>query len=113
MQTAIDYRRLYDYRLRGTSHATREAVWEQIALYMYRRMGQPARVLDAGAGRCEFINAIPTPERWAVDQLGCDQAGISTEFSCPMCWSTCPARKQQALCSPGSGTRCRRPAGSP
>jgi hypothetical protein len=64
MQTAIDYQRLYDYRLRGTSHATREAVWEQIALYMYRRMGQPARVLDAGAGRCEFINAIPAPERW-------------------------------------------------
>jgi hypothetical protein len=36
-------------------------------------MGAPAKVLDPGAGRCEFINAIPAAERWVVDVLGCEE----------------------------------------
>jgi hypothetical protein len=30
-------------------------------------------VLDPGAGRCEFRNAIPAAERWAVDMLDCGE----------------------------------------
>lgn len=67
--TGIDYQRLYDYRLRGVDQERRQAVWNKIAGYVYRRMGSPARVLDPGAGRCEFINAIPAAERWVVDML--------------------------------------------
>jgi SAM-dependent methyltransferase len=71
--TGIDYGRLYEYRLRGVDQAARQAVWTEIAGYVYRRMGAPARVLDPGAGRCEFINAIPAAERWVVDVLGCEE----------------------------------------
>jgi ubiquinone/menaquinone biosynthesis C-methylase UbiE len=65
----IDYERLYEYRLGGIDQRTRQAVWREIAAHVYRRMGSPDRVLDPGAGRCEFINAIPAAERWAVDML--------------------------------------------
>jgi hypothetical protein len=67
--TGIDYQRLYEYRLRGVDQERRQAVWNVIASYVYRRMGTPARVLDPGAGRCEFINAIPAAERWVVDMM--------------------------------------------
>jgi hypothetical protein len=63
----IDYQRLYEYRFRDVDQASRQAVWGQIASYIYQRMGAPAKVLDPAAGRCEFINAIPAAERWAVD----------------------------------------------
>lgn len=69
MSTGIDYERLYEYRLRGVDQASRQAVWAEIASYLYGRMGAPSRVLDPGAGRCEFINAIPAAERWMVDVL--------------------------------------------
>lgn len=69
MVTGINYQRLYEYRLRDVDQPARQAVWREIARYVYRRMGEPARVLDPGAGRCEFINAIPAAERWAVDML--------------------------------------------
>jgi hypothetical protein len=69
LTTGIDYERLYEYRLRGVDQASRQAVWAEIASYLYGRMGAPARVLDPGAGRCEFINAIPAAERWMVDVL--------------------------------------------
>jgi SAM-dependent methyltransferase len=34
---------------------------------IYQLLGRPDRVLDPAAGRCEFINAVPAAERWAVD----------------------------------------------
>jgi hypothetical protein len=71
--TGINYSRLYEYRLRGIDQAARQAVWTEIAGYVYRQMGGPAKVLDPGAGRCEFINAIPVAERWVVDVLGCEE----------------------------------------
>jgi Methyltransferase domain len=65
----IDYQRLYEYRFRGVDQASRQAVWGEIASHIYQRMGAPAKVLDPAAGRCEFINAIPAAERWAVDMV--------------------------------------------
>jgi hypothetical protein len=65
----IDYQRLYEYRFRDVDQASRQAVWGEIAAHLYRRMGAPAKVLDPAAGRCEFINAIPAAERWAVDMV--------------------------------------------
>jgi hypothetical protein len=69
MTMGIDYQRLYEYRFRDVDQASRQAVWNEIAAYLYRRMGTPARVLDPAAGRCEFLNAIPAAERWAVDTV--------------------------------------------
>jgi hypothetical protein len=65
----MDYRRMYDYRFRGVDQDSRQAVWAEIAAYLYQRMAAPERVLDPAAGRCEFINAVPAPERWAVDMF--------------------------------------------
>jgi len=71
-EPGIDYQRLYEYRLRGVNQAARQAVWAEIATYLYWRMDAPARVLDVGAGRGEFINAVPVNERWALDVLDYD-----------------------------------------
>ena len=68
--TGIDYPRLYEYRLRGIDQPARQAVWTEIAAYLYQRMGEPCRVLDVGAGRGEFITVLPAAERWAVDAAG-------------------------------------------
>jgi Methyltransferase domain len=69
MRMGIDYQRLYEYRFRDVDQVSRQAVWREIAAYLYRRMGAPEKVLDPAAGRCEFINAIPAGERWAVDTV--------------------------------------------
>ncbi len=65
----IDYQRLYEYRFRDVDQVSRQAVWREIAADIYRRMGAPTKVLDPAAGRCEFINAVPAAERWAVDTV--------------------------------------------
>lgn len=64
----MNYQRLYEYRFRGIDQADRVTVWREIAPFVHGLMGSPARVLDPAAGRCEFINAVPAEERWAVDQ---------------------------------------------
>ena len=69
MTMGIDYQRLYEYRFRDVDQASRQAVWHEIAAYLYGRMGTPTKVLDPAAGRCEFINAIPADERWVVDTV--------------------------------------------
>jgi hypothetical protein len=69
MRNGIDYQRLYEYRFRDVDQGARQAVWQEIAAYLYHRMGAPTKVLDPAAGRCEFINAIPAAERWAVDTV--------------------------------------------
>jgi Methyltransferase domain len=66
----MNYRRLYEYRFRGIDQSSREEVWKEIAAHVYGLMGRPARVLDPAAGRGEFINNIPAPERWAVNSVG-------------------------------------------
>jgi 2-polyprenyl-3-methyl-5-hydroxy-6-metoxy-1,4-benzoquinol methylase len=44
-------------------------VWAEISQYLARQLHTPARVLDAAAGRGEFINSVPAVERWAVDAV--------------------------------------------
>ncbi len=63
----MNHERLYEYRFRGVDQKARAAVWQEIAPWIHRAMGGPDRVLDPAAGRGEFINAVPAPERWAVD----------------------------------------------
>ena len=64
----MNFQRLYEYRFTGIDQGTRAAVWREIAPFVHEQMGSPQRVLDPAAGRCEFINAVPAAERWAVDQ---------------------------------------------
>ncbi|MGH3302410.1 MAG: class I SAM-dependent methyltransferase [Streptosporangiaceae bacterium] len=63
----INYERMYEWRFRDVDQSRRQAVWREIARYVHRRMGAPARVLDPAAGRGEFITAVPAAERWGVD----------------------------------------------
>jgi SAM-dependent methyltransferase len=70
----IDYRRLYEYRFRRVRQSRRDLVWAEIAPVVYEWLGRPERVLDPAAGRYEFLNAVPAPERWGVDAVKHDEA---------------------------------------
>jgi SAM-dependent methyltransferase len=61
--------RIYEYRFRDVDAGAKQAVWDEIAAYLYRRTGAPQRVLDPAAGQGEFITSVPAAERWAVDQV--------------------------------------------
>jgi SAM-dependent methyltransferase len=65
----LDHQRLYEYRFRDVDQVGREAVWSEIAAWIHRRLGEPERILDAPAGSCEFVNAVPAAERWALDRM--------------------------------------------
>jgi hypothetical protein len=65
----MNYQRLYEYRFRDIPQTTRSQAWTEIAAHVYRELGRPQRTLDPAAGRGEFINAVPSPERWAVDAV--------------------------------------------
>jgi hypothetical protein len=65
----VNYKRLYEYRFRAVDQRRRDEVWAVLAPVMHERLGRPERVLDPAAGRCEFINAVPATERWAVDAV--------------------------------------------
>jgi SAM-dependent methyltransferase len=63
----MDYQRIYEFRFKGIKSRNRARVWRQIAPWLYKRMGKPARILDPAAGFCEFLNHVPCKEKWAVD----------------------------------------------
>jgi Methyltransferase domain len=76
----MDYERVYQYRFREVNQGAREAVWPPIAQFVHDQLGRPRRVLDPAAGRCEFINAVPAADRWAVDRMdvaeGSERCGV-------------------------------------
>jgi len=63
----LDYSRLYEYRFKDVDQDARQRVWNEIARYLWERLGRPRRVLDPAGGRGEFVNAVPAEERWLVD----------------------------------------------
>lgn len=63
----MDLDRIYAYRFKDVDHAKRGMVWSELATFLHREMGRPERILDPAAGLCEFINLVPSAERWAVD----------------------------------------------
>ena len=79
LAVGLNYERLYEYRFRDVDQASRQAVWQEIARYLYGRMGEPRCVLDPAAGHGEFITAVPAAERWGVDlvrQADLESAGV-------------------------------------
>jgi SAM-dependent methyltransferase len=74
----MNYQRLYEHRFRNVAQGRRNAVWDAIAEMLYRLLKCPARVLDPAAGRCEFINSVPSRERWAVDAVAYEE-GVARE----------------------------------
>jgi SAM-dependent methyltransferase len=74
----MNYQRLYEYRFRNVAQDRRNVVWNAVAEMLYRLLRCPVRILDPAAGRCEFINAVPSPERWAVDAVAYEE-GVATK----------------------------------
>jgi hypothetical protein len=72
MAETIDYDRLYEYRFRNVDPVGKVAVWSEVARYIHAQLGAPSKILDPAAGSCEFINAVPAAERWAVDRKSFD-----------------------------------------
>jgi hypothetical protein len=70
----MNYERLYEYRFREISQGRRDTVWAAVAPMLYELLKRPERVLDPAAGRFEFINAVPSAERWAVDAVAYDES---------------------------------------
>jgi SAM-dependent methyltransferase len=70
----MNHQRLYEYRFRGIDQDTRTEVWREIAPWVWlNAMDRAQRVLDPAAGRGEFINAVPAPERTAVDLVAYEE----------------------------------------
>jgi len=74
----VNYQRLYQYRFRDVDQRRRTETWAALAPMLHVALGRPERVLDPAAGRCEFINAVPAAERWAVDAVEYDE-GVAGE----------------------------------
>lgn len=77
----MNYQRLYEYRFRGVAQDTRAAAWTQIASHVYEELGRPQRVLDPAAGRGEFINAVASPERWAIDAVAYEEGSYDPDVN--------------------------------
>lgn len=64
----MNYNRIYQYRFEGTNEAKKKVVWQELAQWLYDGyLNEPHRVLDPAGGLCEFINAIPSTEKWTID----------------------------------------------
>ncbi len=66
-----------------TEHPAREGVWRVIADYLARWIPEDSHVLEIGAGRCHWINAVRASHRLAIDLWpgigGCAARGVETK----------------------------------
>ena len=81
----MNYQRLYEYRFAEIDQTARAAVWNEIAGSIYELLGSPQKVLDPAAGRGEFINAVPAPERWAVDRVAYAEGTYAPDIRSLVC----------------------------
>lgn len=63
----MNYDRIYEYRFKGVNPQKKQIVWKEISKFIYKKLNNPEKVMDPAAGLCEFINNIPSSEKWAVD----------------------------------------------
>lgn len=63
----MNYDRIYEYRFKDVDQHKKQITWEVLSKFIYNQLGNPKRVLDPAAGICEFINNVPSEERWAID----------------------------------------------
>src|SRR4051812_7587859 len=63
----MNFERIYSYRFRGVDQKKKLLTWGLIADFLYEKLERPERILDPASGMCEFINAVPSKERWGVD----------------------------------------------
>lgn len=63
----MDFSRIYEYRFRGVEPEYKIMVWTEISRIIYRKLGNPEKIIDPAGGQGEFINAVPSGEKWVVD----------------------------------------------
>jgi SAM-dependent methyltransferase len=61
-----DLQRIYERRFEGKAEY-RTRIWKILAEFLSQWIPPDSRVLDLGAGYCEFINVIPAETRYAMD----------------------------------------------
>ena len=63
----MNYTRIYSYRFQFVDTNKKKIIWKEIAEFFYGKLGKPEKILDSAGGMCEFINAVPSKERWVID----------------------------------------------
>ena len=63
----LNFDRIYEYRFQGVDMNKKKVIWQEIANLIYKKLNKPEKVLDPAGGLCEFINAMPSKEKWAID----------------------------------------------
>jgi len=65
----MNFERIYQYRFQNVDKAKKQVVWKAVAEFIFQKLNRPAKILDPAAGLCEFINNVPSEEKWAVDMF--------------------------------------------
>lgn len=64
----MNHNRIYEYRFANVDMQKKNVVWKEIAHFLYNtHLNKPQRTLDPAGGLCEFINHVPSAERWTID----------------------------------------------
>jgi ubiquinone/menaquinone biosynthesis C-methylase UbiE len=66
----MNFSKIYDYRFADVDHGKKQLVWKEVSDYIYRLTDCPKIVLDPAGGMCEFINNVPSEEKWTIDLNG-------------------------------------------
>ena len=63
----MNFERIYEYRFRDVDSKKKQIVWKEVSNFIFKKLNNPNIILDPAAGLCEFINNVPSSEKWAVD----------------------------------------------
>jgi ubiquinone/menaquinone biosynthesis C-methylase UbiE len=63
----MDFERIYEYRFKDVIPEKKQIVWKEVSEFIYKKLNSPDIIVDPAAGMCEFINNVPSTEKWAVD----------------------------------------------
>ncbi len=64
----MNHNRIYEYRFANVDMQKKNVVWKEIAHFLYNtHLNKPQKTLDPAGGLCEFINHVPSAERWTID----------------------------------------------
>jgi hypothetical protein len=64
----MNYNRIYEYRFQNINHSKKQVVWNELSTWLFKHcLNDPVKILDPAGGMCEFINAVPSKEKWAID----------------------------------------------
>jgi ubiquinone/menaquinone biosynthesis C-methylase UbiE len=64
----MNHSRVYEYRFQNVDLNKKQIVWKELSQWLYNNyLNRPSKILDSAGGMCEFINLVPSEEKWAID----------------------------------------------